>query len=347
MEVTTVGIDLAKEVFQVHGVDGFGKVVLRKQLKRSHMSAFFALLPPCLIGMEACGGSHYWGRVLQGYGHEVKLMAPQYVKPYVKTNKNDQRDAEAICEALTRPTMRFVPLKTEEQQGVLSLHRMREGVKKMRAAQSNQIRGLLSEFGIVIPEGLRNVLKRVPLILDEYSSELPASFLTGLSNSFALLKELDKQEKSFQKEILLYAKRDERCKRLETIPGIGPLTASAVIATIGSAKEFKNGRQLSAWLGLVPRQHSTGGKTVLGKISKRGDGYLRTLLVHGARSVITHIEKKKLKKDEQLKELIKRSNKNVATVALANRNVRIIWALLVHGKEYQENYEETRNYAKA
>jgi len=222
MQVTTIGIDLAKEVFQVHGVDCFGKVVLRKQLKRSKVKAFFAVLPPCLIGMEACGGSHYWARTLSALGHEVKLMAPQFVKPYVKTNKNDMRDAEGICEAVTRPTMRFVPIKSQEQQTVLSLHRGREGFKDMRTAQANRIRGLLHEFGISFREGISHVFKNVPLILDERADDLPAPFLRLIGSLFDHFKELDEQVKGLEKEIKRLSAKNEACRRLEGIPGVGP-----------------------------------------------------------------------------------------------------------------------------
>lgn len=338
MKVTTIGVDIAKEVFQVHGVDKNGKVVLRKQLKRNKVSPFFTLLNPCLIGMEACGSSHYWARLFQSYGHEVKLMAPQFVKPYVKSNKNDMRDAEAICEAVTRPTMRFVPIKSEEQQAVLSLHRGREGFKDMRTSLSNRIRGLLLEFGITIPKGISHVFKRAPYVLDEMSGVLPAPFLKLIGTLFQELQSIDGTIKELEKEIVRLNKENDACKRLEAIEGVGPLSSSAVVATIGSALEFRNGRELSAWFGLVPRQYSTGGKTVLGRISKRGDGYVRKLLIHGARSALASLEKRE--PDNPFVTLIKRSNKNVAAVALANRNARVIWALLANDREYQQNYKQ-------
>ena len=345
MQVTTIGIDLAKEVFQVHGVDGSEKVVLRKQLKRSQVSAFFSVLSPCLIGMEACGGAHHWARTLSAYGHTVKLMAPQFVKPYVKSNKNDMRDAEAICEAVTRPTMRFVPIKSKEQQAVLSLHRGREAFKDMRTSLANRIRGLLQEFGISFSTGISHVFKNAPLLLEERADDLPAPFIQLIGCLFDQFKDVDLQVKKLEKEIKRLSNKNEACKRLEEIPGVGPLTSSALVSTIGSAQDFKNGRELSAWLGLVPRQHSTGGKTVLGRISKRGDGYLRKLLIHGARSALLQIERKE--SGGQIKNLIQRSNKNVAAVALSNKNVRTIWALLAHNREYRHDYEEIRKYAKA
>jgi transposase len=291
MKITTIGIDLAKNVFQVHGVDASGKAVLRKQLKRDQMATFFANLPPCLIGMEACGSAHYWARKLQGLGHTVRLMAPQFVKPYVKTNKNDAADAEAICEAVTRPTMRFVPIKNVEQQAVLALHRVRQGLVKARTAQANQMRGLLSEFGLIVPQGIAHLYERVPLLLDQANDALPGAFRELMQRLLAHLKELDRQVGEMERQIQAWHRTNALSRKLEQIPGIGPITASALVASIGNAQNFANGRQLAAWLGLVPRQHSTGGKANLLGISKRGDTYLRTLLIHGARSVIRHAER--------------------------------------------------------
>lgn len=283
MNITTVGIDLAKRVFQVHGVDKGGKTVLRKQLKRAEVAKFFANLPPCVIGMEACGSAHYWARKLMAFGHTVKLMAPQFVKPYVKTNKNDAADAEGICEAVQRPNMRFVAVKTPEQQASLSLHRGREGFVKARTAQANQIRGLLAEFGIVIPKGIAHISQRIPEILEDGDNGLPGAMRRLLERLTNHLKELDRQVGELEREIRTWHQADEASKRLEAIPGIGPITASALVASVGDARYFKDGRQLAAWMGLVPRQHSTGGKSTLLGISKRGDGYLRKLLIHGAR----------------------------------------------------------------
>jgi transposase len=283
MKLTTIGIDLAKNVFQVDGVDAHGKVSLKKQLKRGQVAAFFANLPPCLIGMEACGSAHYWARKLQALGHTVKLMAPQFVKPYVKTNKHDAAEAEAICEAVLRPNMRFVPIKEVEQQGVLALHRAWQGMVKARTAQANQIRSLLSEFGLIVPQGITHVYQRVPALLDEAKDELPGVFCELVQRLLAHLKELDRQVREMEVQIQIWHRSNALSRKLEAIPGIGPLTASALTASIGDAKNFTNGRQLAAWLGLVPKQHSTGGKTNLQGISKRGDPYLRTLLIHGAR----------------------------------------------------------------
>lgn len=337
MKVTTLGIDLAKNVFQLHGVNEFGKPVIKKQLKREQMAAFFVNLPPCLIGMEACGSAHHWARKLQGFGHTVKLMAPQFVKPYVKTNKNDAADAEAICEAVTRPNMRFVPIKNVEQQSVLALHTVRQGFVKARTAQANQIRGLLSEFGLIIPQGIGHIAKRVPQLIEDASNELPGAFRLLIQRLLDHLKELDDQVKELESQIVKWHHSSELSSKLAGVPGIGPITASALVATIGDAKNFDNGRQVAAWLGLVPRQHSSGGKQNLLGISKRGDIYLRTLLIHGARSVI-HWETRKPDSCSWVSGVLKRRNKNVAAVALANKNARIVWALLAHDREFRPDY---------
>lgn len=337
MKLTTIGIDLAKSVFQLHGVDTHGKVILRKQLKRSQMATFFANLPPCLIGIEACGSAHYWAHKLQALGHTVKLMAPQFVKPYVKTNKHDAADAEAICEAVQRPNMRFVPVKEVEQQAVLALHRARQGMVKARTAQANQIRGLLSEFGLILPQGISHLYQRVPALLDEAREELPGMFCELVQRLMAHLKELDRQVGEMEVQIQVWHRTNALSRKLEAVPGIGPLTASALAASIGDAKNFANGRQLAAWLGLVPKQHSTGGKTNLQGISKRGDPYLRTLLIHGARAVILRAERK-LDEHSWLRRLIGRRNKNVAAVALANKNARIVWALLAKDEGFRSDY---------
>jgi len=337
MKITTIGIDLAKSVFQIHGVDQRGKTVLTKQLKRAQMAAFFANLPPCLVGMEACGGSHYWARKLQGFGHTVRLMAPQFVKPYVKTNKNDAADAQAICEAVARPSMRFVAIKSVEQQAVLALHRVRQGFVKSRTAQANQIRGLLSEYGLVIPQGIAHIAKRVPALIEDASNELPGAFRVLVDRLLEHLKGLDQQVAQIEIQIKAWHRESDASRRLEQIPGIGPITASALVASIGEAKNFDNGRQVAAWLGLVPRQHSSGGKPTLLGISKRGDSYLRTLLIHGARSVIL-AARRKAPQGGWLQELLKRRNPNVAAVALANKNARIAWALLAHERKYRTDY---------
>ena len=337
MNLTTIGLDLAKNVFQVHGANEKGKAVLKKQLKRAQMLPFFANLTSCRIGMEACGSAHYWARKLQGLGHTVQLIAPQYVKPFVKRNKNDAADAEAICEAMTRPNMPTVPIKNASQQAILSVHRARQGFVKARTAQANQIRGLLAEFGITIPKGIGHIAKRVPEILEDGENDLPGSFRRLIERLADNLKELDRQVGEMEAQIQLWHRENSASKKLEKIPGIGPMTASAMVASIGDARNFKNGRQLAAWLGIVPRQHSTGGKSTLQGISKRGDTYLRTLLIHGARAVI-RVAERKPNADLWLKNLLARRHKNVAAVALANKNVRTIWALLAHDRDYEPGY---------
>jgi len=342
MKITTIGIDLAKNIFQVHGVDERGKTVLRKQLKRKDVVSFFANLEPCLIGMEACGSAHFWARKLTELGHTVRLIAPQFVKPYVKTNKSDRNDAEAICEAVGRPNMRFVPVKTAGQQAVLSLHRARQGFMKARNAQANQIRGLLAEFGIVIPKGIGHIAKHLPEILEDGENGLPGMMRQLFERLGENLKDMDKQVVELERQIKLWHRENEQSRKLEEIAGIGPITASAFVATVGDAKSFKNARQVPAWLGMVPRHEGTGGKVKLGRISKRGDVYLRTMLIHGARSVIAQIERKPDQADEWLKKLLARRHKNVAVVALAAKNARIAWALLAHERSYECDYVAKR-----
>ncbi|MFM5540515.1 IS110 family transposase [Aeromonas veronii] len=334
MKATTIGIDLAKEVFQVHGVDEHGKRLFNKQLKRSQIASFFANIPPCLIGMEACASSHYWASTLMSLGHTVKLMAPQFVKPYVKTNKHDAADAEAICEAVTRPNMRFVPVKSPEQQAVLALHRIRQGFIKQRTAQANQIRGLLGEFGIIIPQGITQILRKLPDILEDADNRLPALFRQQLSLLQDYLDHLFKITAILDKQIEQCHQQNALCQCIGKIPGIGPITASALVATIGNANNFENGRQLAAWLGLVPRQHSSGGKQTLLGISKRGDTYLRTLLIHGARAVLQSVRRKHDVVSCWASRLLERRNSNIAAVALANKNARTVWALLTKNQEY-------------
>jgi len=337
MKLTTIGLDLAKAVFQVHGADDRGRVVLKKQLKRAQVAAFFANLTPCKIGMEACGSAHYWARKFMAMGHEVVLIPPQYVKPYVKRNKNDAADAEAICEAVTRPNMPSVPVKSVEQQAILSLHRARQGFVKARTAQANQIRGLLAEYGFAIPQGIGHIAKRVPEIIEDGENDLPGSFRLLIQRLVDHLKELDRQAGELEQEIQLWHKNSPLSQKLAKIPGIGPITATALIASVGDARQFKNGRQLAAWLGIVPKQHSTGGKARLLGISKRGDRYLRTLLIHGARAVV-RIAERKAQVESWIKRLLERRHKNVAAVALANKNARIIWALLTHDRDYEPDY---------
>lgn len=340
MQITTIGLDLAKNVFQVHGVDERGKVTLRKQLRRDQVAAFFANLPACLIGIEACSSAHHWARKLQALGHTVRLMAPQFVKPYVKSNKNDAADAEAICEAVTRPSMRFVPIKNVEQQSVLALHRVRQGFVKARTAQANQIRGLLAEFGLVVPQGIAHIAQRVPDIIEDALIELPGSFRLLIARLLEQLQLLHRQVDEIEAQIKAWHRTSDASRRLEKVPGIGPLTATAMAASVGDARNFDNGRQFAAWLGVVPRQHSSGGKPTLLGMSKRGDAYLRTLLIHGARSVIYRATQR-ADVDGWLMKLVTRRNKNVAAVALANKTARIAWALLAHDRKFEADYAAT------
>jgi transposase len=345
MKITTIGIDLAKTVFQVHGVDERGEVLLRKQLKRKDVAVFFANLEPCLIGMEACGSAHYWGRTLSALGHTVRLMAPQFVKPYVKTNKSDRNDAEAICEAVGRPNMRFVPIKSAEMQAVLALHRARQGFVKARTAQANQIRGLLLEFGIVITQGIWHIGKRLPEVLEDGENALPGMMRQLLRRLGENLKEMDEQVSELERQIKLWHRDNEQSSKLEAIAGIGPITASAFVATLGDVKSFKNARQVPAWLGMVPRHEGTGGKATMGGISKRGDTYLRTMLIHGARTVVAQLERKRDASDGWLQKLVARRNKNIAAVALAAKNARIAWAVLAHERSYERDYVAMRAVA--
>ena len=341
MKITTVGIDLAKSVLQVHGVDEHGKRVFNKPLRRAQVLPFFANLPPALIGMEACASAHHWARQLTALGHTVKLMPPQYVKPYVKSNKNDAADAEAICEAVARPNMRFVAIKTTAQQALLALHRTRQAWVKARTAQANQIRGLLGEFGLVVPQGISHLGRRLPDILEDGENQLPGSFRQLLSRMLAHLQHLTNEVAVLEREITRWHADHEASQRVAAIPGIGVLGASALVATLGTASAFANGRQLAACLGVVPKQASSGGKTTLLGISKRGDTYLRTLLIHGARSVLAQVARHPERADPWLRQMLARRPKNVVAVALANKNARIAWALLAHGRCYQPRYRDT------
>ena len=286
MDITTIGFDLAKTVFQVHGADGEGRVVLRRKLRRGKVLAFFAGLPSCLVGMEACASAHYWARELQALGHKVRLIPPQYVRPFVKTNKNDAADAEAICEAVTRPTMRFTPAKSAEQQSVLMLHRARELLVRQRTMVINALRGHCAELGLIVAQGASRVEELVAIIEDPGDERLPPLAREALGSLVEQLCSAQARIKQLEATLMAWHRSNQASRRLATIPGVGVITATALVATIGDGAQFRSGRQLSAWLGLVPRQHSSGGKDRLGRISKRGDGYIRRLLVHGARSVL-------------------------------------------------------------
>lgn len=342
MEITTIGLDLAKNVFQVHGADRYGKPQLTRQLRRRQMVPFFTRLEPCVVAMEATRTANYWARVLRDLGHDVRLIAPQFVKPYVKTNKTDAADAEAICEAATRPTMRFVPVKSTDQQAALSLHRARSGLVRARTAVANQIRSLLEEFGVVLGLGIQRVRDDVPALIEDGELDLPPLFRRVLQELHTHFRELDVRIESLEHELKAWHRSNDASKRLEKIPGVGWLTATALVASIGDAKTFKNGRQLAAWLGLVPRQHSSGGKPRLLGISKRGDAYLRTLLIHGARAAIRTVDRDRTATGQWARQVISRRPKNVAVVARANKNARIVWALLAYGRDFDAGHVSAR-----
>jgi len=341
MEITRIGLDIAKNVFQAHGVDGANRKSLTKKLRREQVLTFFANLPPCLIGIEACGGAHFWARKLQDLGHTVKLIPPQYVKPYVKSNKNDALDAEAICEAVGRPNMRFVAIKTKEQQTTLLLHNARRGCVKARTARANEIRGELAEFGIVLPKGLPKLMERLSEVIEDATNELLPKARQLLLGVYEELRRFSAQIAEYDREITRLCRDDARCRRIEQIPGIGPIGATAFVAKIGDPHNFHNGRQVSSWMGVVPRQCSSGGKQVLLGISKHGDVYLRTLFIHGARSVITALKRKQNPPPacNWILDLVRRRGMNVAAVALANKNARTAWALLAHDRDFDARYQ--------
>lgn len=335
MNIKRIGIDIAKQVFQIHGVDRFDQVVVRKQLRRAQICDFFKDLAPCLIGIEACGSSHYWARELSQLGHEVKLIPAQFVKPYVKGGKNDANDAEAICEAVGRPAMRFVAIKRVEQQVVQAEHRIRSRLVRARTALSNEIRGLLSEFGIVIALGITQIRQALPLLLEEDEVRLSQKFKLLLAELAEELRQIDEHIAQHDQRLKTAAKEDERIQRLMEIEGIGPISASALVAAVGDATQFASARDMAAWLGLVPGQHSSGGKERLGHISKRGDTYLRTLLIHGARAVLNRCGNKEDRHSQWANQLARRRNRNIATVAIANKNARIAWAVLSRKEAYR------------
>ena len=337
-KISVIGLDLAKNVFQVHGIDLDGAVVVRKQLKRSLMRQWFAQLGACLCGVVACGGSHYWSRELTGLGHTVRMMAPVFVKPYLKTNKNDRNDAEAICEAVQRPSMRFVQPKTPEQQAVLHLHHGRRLLVRQRIALSNHMRGVLSEYGIVLPQGAKAISQRLPELLEDADNALPMLARHLLAELKAEHNQLIERIERIEARIKDWHANNNVSQRLASIPGIGVLTASALAATVGEGQDFSNGRQLAAYLGLVPRQVSSGGKERLLGISKRGDGYLRGLLIHGARAVIYHIQRR-LRAGQPggnpwVEQLLLHHHPNEVAVALANKMARIAWVLMARNETW-------------
>lgn len=335
MKFTRCGLDIAKQVFQVHGVNEHGVAKGRKTLARTKVLEFFAQLPPCLIGIEACGGAHYWARELTKLGHTVKLMAAQYVAAYRKRGKNDANDAEAICEAVGRPNMRFVAVKSEEQQAVLMVHRARTLTMANRTAEVNQIRGLLGEFGLVVPRGVARLRRELPGILEDAENGLPALAREVVCGLLEQLREADRRVGAYDRKLRELAEASEPARRLMRVESIGAQTATALVASIGDPHVFKNGRGFAAWLGITPRQHSSGGTERLGHVTRQGDGYLRTLLVHGARSYLRVVDKKTDAKSAWVRRLKERRHVNVAAVALAAKHARIAWAMLAHGTEYR------------
>lgn len=338
-KITLIGLDLAKSVFQVHGVDAAGNTVLKKRLTRSQMAIFFAQVEPCLVAMEACGSAHHWARQLAAFGHTPRLIPPQYVKPFVKTNKTDAADAAAIATAARQPDMPMVTIKSPEQQAVLAVHRARNGLVKSRTALCNQIRGLLTEFGMVLPVGAHQLHARVPALLEDGENGLPALLRQIIQRLYDHLKQLTQEIEQCEAMIKDWHRQNEASRRLAAIPGVGVLTATAIVATVGDAKQYRHGRQFAAALGLVPKQHSSGTQKRLQGISKRGDGYLRQLLIHGARTVWRSGHKAPDFGQTWLGRLVKRRPTNVAVVALANQRARTIWAMLAHGRVYDPHFK--------
>ena len=335
MQVTTVGLDLAKNIFQVHGVSENGEVAFNQALRRAQLFAFFEKLPPCLVGMEACGSSHYWARQLSKLGHDVRPIPAMYVKPYVKRGKSDAVDAAAICEAVTRPTMRFVSIKSEEQQGVLFLHRARDLIVRQRTQLSNMLRGLLAEFGIVIAQGVGSAIKFAKGVLDGDKPGIPDVAIDVLANLSNQLVALHLRVRWYEMLMRLQAKQDPRVMLLRTIPGVGPVTASAIVATAGDVSQFRNGREFAAWLGLTPLNRSSGGKEKLGRITKMGDRYIRRLLVTGMTSRLRQVKTHPERVDLWTRALLERKPVRLATVAMANKTARIVWAVLTKNEYYK------------
>jgi transposase len=334
-QVVTIGLDIAKSVFQVHGVDSEGAVVLRQRLTRSRLLAFFAKRAPCLVGVEACGSAHHWGRELSRLGHEVRLIPPSYVKPYVKRQKNDAADAEAICEAVTRPSMRFVPIKSREQQSIMVAHRTRSILTRQRTQLSNAIRGHMSEFGLVAPIGRNGLEALIAMIADVGDDRVPKEARASLLMLVTQLRLVVEQILESDRCIIASARSTEVGRRLMGIPGVGPVLASALVAAIADPQAFRSGRNLAAWIGLVPRQNSSGGKERLGGITKQGDRYLRQLLVVGAVAVVRYAVRNGARRP-WLVQLLARRTPKVAAVALANKNARMAWAIMTSGERYRE-----------
>ena len=334
--ITTIGLDIAKSVFQVHGVDAGGQVVMRRQLKRRYVLMFFQKLPPCLVGIEACASSHHWSRELKALGHTVRLMPPAYVKPYVKRQKNDAADAEAICEAVTRVNMRFVPTKTAEQQSCLMLHRTRQLFIRQQTSVINAIRAHLAEFGIVAPVGRNGVDELLDVVADPSDKRVPEVARMCLAALGAQLHRIKEQILAFDRMITAWHRSNEVSRRLDAVPGVGPMLATALVASIADPKAFRSGRNFSAWIGLVPKQHSSGGKDKLGSISKQGDRYLRSLFTAGALAVIRYAKINGAKHRPWLTALLARRPTKVAAIALANKIARMVWAMMARGERYKE-----------
>jgi transposase len=334
MQITTIGLDLAEQVFQIHGVDATGAVAIRRRLRRTEVLSFFSKVEPCVVGMEACATAHYWARELAALGHSVKLIPPAYVKPYVKRGKTDAADAEAICEAVTRPSMRHVPIKSAEQQTALVLHRSRDLLVRQRTMLANAIRGHFAEFGIIAPQGIRRVGELAAFLIDDSVANLPVMVRQTLATLIGQLHALGEQITALEARIVAAHRQDSASRRLASIPGIGPITASALVASVADAKQFKSARHFAAWLGLTPRAHSSGGKDRLGGISKQGDPYLRRLLVTGATCVIRHARTKAPGEARWLKALLERRPARLVSVALANKMARVAWVLLARDEVY-------------
>jgi transposase len=334
--VTTIGLDIAKSVFQVHAVDAAGKVIIRRQLKRRYVLAFFEKLPPCLIGIEACASSHHWSRELQALGHSVRLMPPAYVKPYVKRQKNDATDAEAICEAVTRANMRFVETKTADQQSGLVLHRTRHLCMRQQTSVINAIRAHLAEFGVVAPVGRNGVEELLRVVADPDDKRVPEVARVCLAALGTQLLSLKEQIMEFDRMIAAWHRSNKMSIRLDECPGVGPVLATALVATVADPKIFRSGRNFSAWIGLVPKQHSSGGKDRLGSISKQGDRYLRSLFVIGALAVIRYAKVHGTRHRPWLTALLARRPAKVAAIALANKIARMVWAMMAKCESYKE-----------
>lgn len=335
MQIIRVGLDLAKHVFDVHAVDAGDRVVLRKTLRRDAVAQFFSELPGCVVGIEACSGAHYWAKVLADLGHAVRLVAPQFVKPYVKSNKNDRNDAEAICEAVGRPTMRFVPVKSSGQLAIQAVHRIRQRLVGDRTRLVNQIRGILAEHGVVIVRDITRLRQALVQIVEGSEPGLNELLRSLVGELKIELAELDRRLAGYNRRIRELFRSNEMCQRVGKIEGIGPITATALVAAVGDRSCFRNGRQFAAWLGLVPRQQSSGGKARLFGISKRGDRYLRTLMIHGARAVLGKAGGKQDPRSQWIGQLRERRHPNVVSVALANKNARIVWSMLSRNEDYR------------